>query len=964
MGKYANNRGGLLLVCAALAVCVAAQAEPLRLRVGLYDNPPKIGADAHGRATGILPALLERIAARHGWELEYVPCAWEACLRELETGALDLMPDVALTDGREARFQFHHEPALVAWTQGYRAPGLKIGSVFDLQDRRIAVLGGSIQQEFAVGLINNFGIAAHVVPVSSFDGAFRAVADGQADVALVNNFYGDANAVRFGLRDTPLVYQPARLFFASRRGLDPAVPAAIDAWLREVKANPESDYFAIISRHRAAPLPRWLLPVGACGGVVLAVLAWMVVRRTRRLRHEIADSTRQLHDSEIRLGTILDHADSLIYIKDRAYRYQYANEAMARFIGRAREEIIGRTDDELIDAAQAEQRRVSDQVVLDRGERVAVELTARDAEGATRTYMSRKIPLRNATGEIYALCGISTEITEQRKAEASRLIAAKMFESMVGMAVTDAQGLITESNRALEEMLGADGAQRGKRLPPLASTPGGTDIWDSVLFTLRQSDSWQGEAWLDDAHGGYRPVMLAVSAVRGSGADTTGLVVTLLDLTREKQAVDEANRLAFYDPLTSLPNRRLLLQRLQGMKDGGTALLHLNLDHFKSINALHGHDCGDEILVSVARRLLHTVKGSDVVARLGADQFAIVLNTAAWNGGDLRVGAERGARALLEAVAQPVMLRGTPQVITCSIGIAPLEAALTEQEAMLAAEAASVQARQQGGNQFCYFDDALRARTQQRSQMESALRRAVAREELRVVYQVQTERDGRVSGAEALARWREVPADQFIPLAEETGLIIDLGRWVLRQACLELARWDAQPARRHYTLSVNVSARQFADAGFVQDVLDAIAASGCDPARLRLELTESLFIQDVSAIIAKMHELKSHGITFALDDFGTGYSTLAYLKRLPFDELKIDKSFVRDVLHDPNDAAIVRGIVAVAASLNMQLIAEGVETEAQRAFLEEIGCYRYQGYLYGRPGSAEDFDGKTLAPAT
>lgn len=947
-----------------MAVCVAVRAEPVRLRVGLYDNPPKIGPDARGRAVGILPAMLERIAARNGWAIDYVPCAWEACLRELEAGTLDLMPDVALTDQREARFQFHREPALVAWTQGYRAPGVKIGSIFDLQGRRVAVLGGSVQQEFAVGLINNFGITAHIVPVSSLEGAFRAVADGQADVALANNFYGDANALRFGLRDTPLVYQPARLYFAGRRGLDPAVLAAIDVWLREMKANPESEYFAIVSRHRPAALPPWLLPAAVGGGLALAALAWLVLLRTRRLRHAVADSTRQLQDSQARLGTILDHADSLIYIKDRDYRYQYVNDAMARFIGRARAEIIGKTDDMLVDAAQAEQRRASDQLVLDQGERVAVELTAMDAEGVTRTYISRKIPLRSATGEIYALCGISSEITEQRKAEASRLIAAKMFESMVGMAVTDAQGRIVECNHALQEMLGAGAAQRGLRLPALASTPGGTDIWDSVLSTLRQTDNWQGEVWLADAHGGQRPVMLAVSAVRGSGADPTSLVVTLLDLTREKQAVDEANRLAFYDPLTSLPNRRLLLQRLQGLKDSGSALLHLNLDHFKSINALHGHDCGDEILVSVARRLLHTVKGSDLVARLGADQFAIVLNTAAWNGGDPRAGAERGARALLEAVAQPMMVLGTPQVITCSIGIAPLEAALPEQEVMLAAEAASVQARQQGGNQFRYFDDALRVQNQQRSQMESELRRAVTREELRVVYQVQTERDGRAIGAEALARWREVPADQFIPLAEETGLIIDLGRWVLRQACIELARWDALPARRHYTLSVNVSARQFADAGFVQDVLDAIAASGCDPARLRLELTESLFIQDVSAIIAKMHVLKSHGISFALDDFGTGYSTLAYLKRLPFDELKIDKSFVRDVLHDPNDAAIVRGIVAVAASLDMQLIAEGVETEAQRAFLEEIGCYRYQGYLYGRPGPEDSFDEERTIPSS
>jgi diguanylate cyclase (GGDEF)-like protein len=457
-----------------------------------------------------------------------------------------------------------------------------------------------------------------------------------------------------------------------------------------------------------------------------------------------------------------------------------------------------------------------------------------------------------------------------------------------------------------------------------------------------------------------------------------GLVIIYHDVTDLRLASAEIESLAFYDPLTHLPNRRLLVDRLEQAMAASArhgregALLFIDLDHFKTLNDTLGHDIGDLLLQQVAQRLASCVREGDTVARLGGDEFVVMLADLSEQAVDAATQAEAVARKILAALNQPYQLAAHDYRSTPSIGVALFsghQAAL--EELLKQADIAMYQAKRAGRNTLRLFDPAMQQAITARAAMELDLRKALVESEFLLHYQPQVDHKGQVIGAEALVRWHHperglVAPAEFIPLAEETGLILPLGHWVLETACRELHRWSLLPRMAALSLAVNVSARQFSQPDFVQEVMALVQKTGITPARLKLELTESLLLDNAEEIIAKMLALKAQGVSFSLDDFGTGYSSLSYLKRLPLDQLKIDRSFVRDVLIDPNDAAIARTIVALGQSLGLSVIAEGVETEAQRDFLAANGCLAYQGYLFGRPLPVDDFQalvhGQASAP--
>ncbi|RYF24040.1 MAG: EAL domain-containing protein [Comamonadaceae bacterium] len=444
----------------------------------------------------------------------------------------------------------------------------------------------------------------------------------------------------------------------------------------------------------------------------------------------------------------------------------------------------------------------------------------------------------------------------------------------------------------------------------------------------------------------------------------TGYRGVARNITERKRAEAEIERLAFFDELTGLPNRRLLLDRMERAavaserSHSHAALLFLDLDNFKSINDTLGHEWGDRLLVQVSARLSCGLRASDTVARLGGDEFVVVLQGLGEQEVDAAIEAEGVAQKLLMALNRPYALGGREVHSTPSIGIALfLGRDQTVLELLQRADLAMYQAKAEGRNTLCFFDPAMQAVATARSVMEADLRLGLQRAEFLPHYQPVVDADGRILGAEALVRWQHpergmVPPGEFIAIAEQTGLIMPLGRLMLRAACGQLAVWAAHPQTEQWSVSVNVSAHEFKHADFVRQVLDALDESGANPRRLKLELTESLLLQDVEDSITKMQVLRKLGVGFSLDDFGTGYSSLSYLKRLPLDQLKIDQSFVRDVLTDPNDAAIACTIVALAHSLGLDVVAEGVETEGQREFLLRNGCRRFQGYLFGRPAPA------------
>lgn len=455
-------------------------------------------------------------------------------------------------------------------------------------------------------------------------------------------------------------------------------------------------------------------------------------------------------------------------------------------------------------------------------------------------------------------------------------------------------------------------------------------------------------------------VDLDVSPVWDKQRKLTHWVAVGRDVTERKLAEEKIQHLAFYDALTKLPNRQLLMDRLHAAladparpREG--ALMFIDLDNFKVLNDTLGHQKGDMLLQLVAERLRSCVAKGDTVARLGGDEFVILLE----NRGDKPLDPAKGARAVAErilaALGEPYVLPGYMHHSTCSIGVTLFgKGDRTVSELLKQADLAMYQAKGAGRNTVCFFDPEMQAVVSANAALSADLRQAWREGQFEIQYQPQVGANGRMTGVEALLRWRHpqrglVPPDQFISAAEETSLIVPIGRWVLDTACAQLVEWAQRPDRRHLEIAVNVSVKQFRHPEFVDEVMEAIAQSGIPPGKLKLELTESLLADGIDVTIAKMGSLKDMGVTLSLDDFGIGYSSLSYLKRLPLDQLKIDREFVKDILTDANDAAIARTVIDLARSLDLDVIAEGVETQEQREFLARQGCHSYQGYLFCRP---------------
>ncbi|MGE4239100.1 sensor domain-containing protein [Ramlibacter sp.] len=514
-------------------------------------------------------------------------------------------------------------------------------------------------------------------------------------------------------------------------------------------------------------------------------------------------------------------------------------------------------------------------------------------------------------------------------------------------------------NEAFERRTGYTREEVLGRTPRLLQGPNTQrDQLDRIRAALEQWEPMRVDLINYTKSGEPYWVDLDVSPVWDKTRRLTHWVAVGRDITERKMSEEKIQYLAFYDPLTQLPNRQLLLDRLAMalQQDDGRAgaLMFIDLDNFKVLNDTLGHAKGDLLLQQVARRLRSCVAKGDTVARLGGDEFVILLE----NNGEKPIDPVQAARVvshrILQTLGEPYVLPGHVHHSSCSIGVAVFgRAPWSVSEVLKQADLAMYQAKAAGRNTVRFFDPEMQAVASANAALASDLRQAWLDNRLVIEYQPQVGPGGRMSGVEALLRWEHpergvVSPAHFIPTAEETSLIIPIGHWVLETACAQIAAWSKRPERRDLTISVNVSVRQFRHPDFVDEVTSAIVRSGIEPRKLRLELTESLLADGIEVTIAKMGSLKAMGVTLSLDDFGIGYSSLSYLKRLPLDQLKIDREFVRDILTDPNDAAIARTIIGLAHSLGLGVMAEGVETEAQREFLARQGCDEYQGFLFSR----------------
>lgn len=542
-------------------------------------------------------------------------------------------------------------------------------------------------------------------------------------------------------------------------------------------------------------------------------------------------------------------------------------------------------------------------------------------------------------------------------------LAAAVFDNALeGILVTDAERRIVTANRAVSRATGYSLEEIIGRNPRIFSSGRqGAEFYQRMWESLSSAGQWQGEIWNQRKNGEIYPEWLSIVAIRDDAGAVSNYLAIFTDVTERKKIEDELNRLAHYDALTGLPNRLLFLDRVNhalgsARRDGRQiALLFIDLDRFKAVNDNFGHAVGDQLLAEVARRLQESVRSGDTVARFSGDEFCIVMDYIA----DPEQAA-RLAQKLIRQLTEPVVLDNTGHLITASIGISLYPTDGDDADTLLRnADMAMYQVKQLGRSDYQFYVNDLSISTHRNLKLEYDLRSAVGNDELLLHYQPKISLlDDSVVGLEALLRWRHpargmVPPGEFIPLAEESGLILDISEWVIWEVCRQLREWkDAgMPVVR---TAVNISGRQIVRPLFMHGIERAVAVHGVNPDCIELELTESILMDNTELTIAKLQRLRSSRFHLSIDDFGTGYSSLAYIKRFDIDDIKIDRSFIRDITSDPNDAAIVKAIIAMAQKLNLSVVAEGVETEEQVHFLRECGCDQAQGFYWSKPLPADE----------
>ena len=553
--------------------------------------------------------------------------------------------------------------------------------------------------------------------------------------------------------------------------------------------------------------------------------------------------------------------------------------------------------------------------------------------------------------------------------ERTQLSSSVFLQAKEGILITSPAGEIIEVNQALidtsgysrEELIGSNPRIFQSGIHP-------NEFYSNMWSEILGKGYWTGEITNKRKDGALYPGILTISSVKDVYGKVSNFVGHFTDITHIKNQEAELKSLAFYDPLTGLPNRRLLQDRLtlalsSGLRRGHKgALLFLDLDNFKTINDTLGHDIGDLLLQQTAQRIQTCLREGDTVARSGGDEYVVILSDLSEEVNEAAAQTESVGKKILAALNKPYQLSKHECRCSASIGVTLFRGHQVRMDELFKqADIAMYQAKKAGRNALRFYDPEMQSAINTRVTLENELRNAIEMQQFQLYFQVQVDSSRRPLGAEALIRWQHpeqgiVSPAAFIPLAEETGLIIPIGQWVLDTACAQLKAWQLNALTQHLTLSVNVSAKQFHEPTFVAKVQNAIERHSIDPKMLKLEPTESILLEDIDETVATMTALKALGVRFALDDFGTGFSSLQYLKKLPLNQLKIDQSFVRDLVFDANDQAIVRTIIAMAQSLNLEVIAEGVETEQQQLLLQGNGCNHYQGYLFGKPVPIEEFE--------
>ena len=671
-----------------------------------------------------------------------------------------------------------------------------------------------------------------------------------------------------------------------------------------------------------------------------------------------------IHSKQREIESIIENAPSVISMKLPNGQYLMVNHLFEELFDLSKEEIVGHTDMDIFPEEHARQFRDNDLKIAESKQPDQFEESIMQA-GVLHTYISNKFPLLDNDGSVIALCSIATDITERKNAELKLSLAKNIIDNAnEAIVVTDLDSRIEDINEAYEKVSGYSREEVIGLNPQLLKSGHHDKIFYQNMWKLiRETGQWKGELWDRRKNGEVYPKHLSISTVYDDDGQPYKYVGIFSDITERKETEKQLKHLAYFDALTSLPNRVMFYDRLQqsmslAKRDGHLiAILMVDLDRFKYVNDTLGHDAGDELLIDVAQQLKGVVRESDTVARIGGDEFKIILT-------DIKNADEASivAQKIIDDLKKPIRIKGRVANIGASIGIAIYPTDANEIEQLIKyADLALYKAKETGRNCYQYFSEDLQVQVFDHIEMEVDMKRAIAEGEFSLQYQPKINlQDGSLYGVESLVRWQHpekgiIFPDQFISFAEETGLIVPLGEWILNEACKQLRIWS-ESLGQPINMAINLSAIQFQQKDLIGIIKNIIDENGVNPEHIELEITESMVMLDVDKAIETMRQLRKLGLKLAIDDFGTGYSSLSYLKRFPINTLKIDRSFVSELTVDSKDAAMIRAVISMARDLEMNVVAEGVETKEQSDFLTEHGCQYVQGYYFSRPLDPEQFN--------
>jgi len=670
---------------------------------------------------------------------------------------------------------------------------------------------------------------------------------------------------------------------------------------------------------------------------------------------------------DVDLQSFIDAFEEHIWVKDTNGQYVSCNKSVERAWRKSKEQILGKTDFDLFDQRTANEFIESDKLAINSGASVVVSECEEVDVNFNKVWLETiKAPISNAQGKLTGVIGMTRNIAKHKEAEEQLILAASVFQNAVeGVVITNSDGNITEVNQAFTDITGYSREEvLGKNPRLLNSGRHPKSFFERLWNTLLVQGKWHGEIWNRRKHGAIFPQKITISAVLDKQNIIQYYVAVFADISAQKQNEEKLKNLAYFDPLTQLPNRMQFMSLLEQEVNHShrakkqLAIVFLDIDFFKHINDSLGHVIGDEILVELAKRLSYALSDFDVLARLSGDEFVIMLPSIM--GTDSVTSSIDRIRSVFE---RPFILDNSQSVrLTASMGVAIYPSDGDDHDSLLRnADSAMHRAKLDGRNNYAFYTESMTKQAAEQLKLQTALHQALVNEDFYLMYQPKVKlSDLKPNGFEALIRWHDkalgqISPAEFIPLAEKIGLIWDIGLWVLKTACLQGVEWLTQ-GKTFERISVNVASLQLQRNDFVDKVRSILLETGLPAKHLELEVTESCMMNDPDAIIRDLKLLGAMGIALSIDDFGTGYSSLNYLKKLPIDKLKIDQSFVRDIPHDTNNTAIAKAVIALGHALNLQIIAEGVETVEQADFLRLNGCDLVQGYLYSKPRLPQDLN--------